>query len=97
MVLSQEESAAGPRKLVAITEAGRTHLAEHAAEVDAAMARLQALADVRERTDAAPVQRAMQNLKTALHNRLAQEGVGKSVILDVAGLIDEAASRIERL
>jgi DNA-binding PadR family transcriptional regulator len=97
MVLAQEESAAGPRKLVAITEAGRTHLAEHAAEVDAAMARLQVLADVRERTDAAPVQRAMQNLKTALHNRLSQEGVGNAVILDVAGLIDEAASRIERL
>jgi DNA-binding PadR family transcriptional regulator len=97
MVLAEEDSAAGPRKLVAITEAGRSHLAEHAAEVDAAMARLQALADVRERTDAAPVQRAMQNLKTALHNRLSQEGVDKSVILDVAGLIDEAASRIERL
>jgi DNA-binding PadR family transcriptional regulator len=96
MGLAEEESAAGPRKLVAITDAGRTHLAEHAAEVDAAMARLQALADVRGRTDAAPVQRAMHNLKAALHNRLSQEGVDKSVILDVAGLIDEAASRIER-
>ena len=94
---AEEESAAGPRKLFAITEAGRAHLAEHAAEVEAAMARLKALADVRERTDAAPVQRAMQNLKTALHNRLSQEGVDKTVIFEVAALIDEAAARIERL
>jgi hypothetical protein len=38
------------------------------------LARLQALADIRGRTDAAPVARAMQNLKTALHDRLSRAG-----------------------
>ncbi len=89
--------ATGARKLCAITEAGRVHLAERAAEVATAMARLQALADISERTDAAPVQRAMHNLKAALHERLSQDGVDRTTLLDVAALIDEAASKIERL
>jgi len=97
MGLAAEESAEGARKLFAVTEAGRTQLAERAAEVEAAMARLAALADMRGRTDAAPVRRAMQNLKTALHNRLSQAGVDRQAIFDVAGLIDEAAAKIERL
>jgi DNA-binding PadR family transcriptional regulator len=85
------------RKRFAITEAGRAHLAEHADEVAAAFARLQRLADLRERTDAAPIARAMHNLKHALHNRLSQAGVDKAAVLEVAALIDEAASKIERL
>lgn len=97
MGLIEEASGDSARKLFAITEAGRTHLAEHAAEVEAALARLVALAEVRERTDAAPIRRAMHNLKAVLHDRLSQEGVDKAVILEVAGLIDEAASKIERL
>lgn len=97
MGLIEETGGDSPRKLFAITEAGRADLAAHEAGVQAAFAKLQALAEVRERTDAAPVARAMQNLKTAVHNRLSQEGVDKAVILEVAGLIDQAASGIERL
>lgn len=97
MGLASEESAEGARKLFAVTDAGRAHLAERAAEVAAAMARLAALAELRERTDAAPVRRAMHNLKAALHDRLSQSGVDRTVIFEVAGLIDEAAARIERL
>jgi len=97
MGLVEEAGGETGRKLFAVTEAGRAHLAEHAAELEAAFGRLQAVADVRERTDAAPVARALQNLKLAVHNRLSQEGVEKSVILDVADLIDEAARKIERV
>jgi len=43
------------------------------------------------------VHRAMHNLKTALRNRLAKEGADEQTMLDVAALIDEAASKIERL
>lgn len=85
------------RKLVAISEAGRAHLAEHTAELGAALARLQAVADLRGRTDAAPIARAMQNLKAAVHNRLSQAGLDSKIIFDVAGLIDEAAGKIERI
>lgn len=97
MGLVEEAGGESGRKVFAITEAGRAELAGHEAELSAAFARLQAVADVRGRTDAAPVARAMGNLKTALHNRLSQEGVDKTVILDVADLIDEAARKIERL
>jgi DNA-binding PadR family transcriptional regulator len=87
----------GARKSFALTEAGRAHLSRHAANVEAAMARLQALAEQSERTDAASIVRAMQNLKVAIHNRLAAEGVDKTTVLDVARLIDQAATAIERV
>jgi DNA-binding PadR family transcriptional regulator len=95
--IAEEAAEDAGRKRFAITEAGRTHLAEHAEEVAAAFARLQSLAELRERTDAAPIARAMHNLKHALHNRLSQPGVDKQAVLEVAALIDEAASKIERL
>jgi DNA-binding PadR family transcriptional regulator len=97
MGLVEETEGENARKLFAITEAGRAHLAEHAEQLAVALDKLQRLADMRERTDAAPVARAMQNLKFAVHNRLSAEGVDKSVILGVAALIDQAASGIERL
>ncbi|MGV8935948.1 MAG: PadR family transcriptional regulator [Allorhizobium sp.] len=97
MGLSEEQTSDGPRKLMAITEAGRLHLQEHSAEVTVAMARLQALADVSEKVEAAPVRRAMHNLKMALHGRLSQDKVERETLLEVARLIDEAAGRIERL
>ncbi|MFC3711361.1 PadR family transcriptional regulator [Sphingoaurantiacus capsulatus] len=97
MGLAEEEASEGARKRLAITEGGVAHLAENAEAVEAAMARLQALADVRERTDGASVRRAMHNLKSALHGRLSQEGVDKKLIHDVVDLIDEAARKIERL
>ena len=98
MGLAEEAPAAdgGARKLFAITEAGRAHLAERAEEVAAAFARLKSLAELRERTDAAPIARAMQNLRLALHNRLSQPGVDNAAVLEVAALIDEAAGKIER-
>lgn len=97
MGLIEEAATDGARKAFAITDAGRAHLAQAAAETDAAFAKLESLAEVREKTDAAPVSRAMQNLKAAVHGRLSQDGVDKAVILDVAALIDQAAAGIERL
>ncbi len=97
MGLVEETAGEGARKLFSISESGRAHLAERTEEAEAAFGKLHALARLRERTDAAPVARAMHNLKAAIHNRLSQDGVDKAVILDVAGLIDQAASRIERL
>jgi DNA-binding PadR family transcriptional regulator len=97
MGLIEEAGEATARKLFAVSDAGRSHLAEHAEELEGAFARLQAVAAMRERTDAAPVLRAMENLKAAIQNRLSQEGVDKTVILDVADLVDEAARKVERL
>ncbi|MBP1806354.1 PadR family transcriptional regulator [Rubellimicrobium aerolatum] len=97
MGLAEEAAGEGARKVAAATEAGRQHLAERAAEVEAALARLTALAQVQERTDATPIRRAMQNLKAALHGRFSQDGADRALILDAAALIDEAARKIERL
>lgn len=97
MGLADEQQSEGPRKLMTITEAGRQHLAERAEEVATAMGRLAALARVSERTDAAPVRRAMHNLKAALQERLSHEGVTRDTQLEVARILDEAAGRIERL
>jgi DNA-binding PadR family transcriptional regulator len=97
MGLIEEAGGDTGRKLFAITDGGRAHLAANQDELAAALARLEAVAEVRERTDAAPVQRAMQNLKAAVQIRLSQEGVEKDVILGVADLIDEAARKVERL
>jgi hypothetical protein len=59
-------------------------------------ARLDALGEMRERTDAVPVRRAMHNLRSVLMHRLG-EGLDKEKLLDAVALIDEAASKIERL
>lgn len=84
------------RKLFSITAEGKTHLAENAAVVKTLLDRLGAVAQVRERTDAAPVRRAMQNLKNALFDKLAA-GADREVVLATAALIDDAAQKIERL
>ncbi len=92
-----DEKAEGSRKLYAITEAGAAALAAEADAVKAAMARLEALAKMSERTDSAPVRRAMRNLHTALHTRLSDDNSDRELQLKVAAILDEAASKVERL
>jgi len=92
-----ETKSEGARKVFAVTPDGTAHLAERKAEIDALFARLAELANVQERTDAAPVRRAMGNLREALINRLGRDGVQKKTVHDAVAIIDEAAQRIERL
>lgn len=97
MELIAEQPGEGSRKLFAITDAGTAHLAEHEAGVAEVMDRLRSLAKQAERTDGAPIRRAMHNLGMAVRARLEQEGADAQTMFDVASLIDEAASKIERL
>lgn len=95
------ETPDGSRKRFSITEAGAKALADEAAAVTAAVARLEDLARI-SRPDSGPVRRAMRNLQTALTARLAQqegddEAVRKALQLDIAAILDDAATRIERL
>ncbi|WP_336965387.1 PadR family transcriptional regulator [Sphingobium aquiterrae] len=92
-----EQPGEGSRKLFAITPAGTAFLEENRDTLADAMERLEALAKMSERTDGAPIRRAMQNLAMALRTRLEKEGADADTMLDVAALIDEAASKIERL
>lgn len=97
MDLIVEQPGTGSRKLFAISEAGRAHLAENKAALDEAMERLTSLAQRAEQVDGAPIRRAMHNLSIAVRARLEREGADRETMFDVASLIDEAASKIERL
>ena len=77
-------------------------LVEKAEEIAALMARLDALAEMRERTDQVSVRRAIHNLRTVLANklgghRMAGEDLDPETIHEIVALIDEAARKIERL
>jgi DNA-binding PadR family transcriptional regulator len=97
MELIAEQPGEGTRKRFAITDAGRAKIAEEKAALDHAMERLAHLARKAERVDPAPVRRAMHNLRFAIQQRLEKEGADNQTMFDVAALIDEAASKIERL
>lgn len=87
----------GARKAFAITPDGTVHLVERQAEVDALFARLAELANLQERTDAAPIRRAVGNLRAVLIHRLGRDGVQQQTVHDAVAIIDEAAQKIERL
>ncbi|MBY2928613.1 helix-turn-helix transcriptional regulator [Sphingomonadales bacterium 56] len=97
MGLIAEQASGSGRKQFEITEAGTARLAEQASAVEEAMGRLALLAQRAERVDGAPIRRAMHNLSMAVRGRLEREGADSQTMLDVAALIDEAASKIERL
>lgn len=97
MELLAEQEISGTRKLFGITDAGKAFLAENEQEAEEVIGRITALADQQERLAPAPVRRAMENLKTALQNRLAEDDVDKDTIFSIAALVDDASSKIERL
>ncbi|WP_238564900.1 PadR family transcriptional regulator [Sphingobium bisphenolivorans] len=97
MGLIAEQPGKGSRKLFAITEAGSAHLSTNTAAAAEALERLASLAKRAERTDGAPIRRAMHNLSMAVRARLEKEGADAQTMFDVASLIDEAATKIERL
>ncbi len=97
MDLIEEAKSEGSRKLFAITHAGTVHLTEKTAEVEAAMAKLAEMGASREKTDGAPIRRAMGNLREVLQNRLSQRDVTVETLHEVAAILDEAAQKVERL
>jgi DNA-binding PadR family transcriptional regulator len=86
----------GAKRQFALTEAGKAFLEEHRREAETALARLDAIGQRARPLDAGPIARAMQNLKTALGQRLAGEP-DKKTLFEIADFIDEAARKIERL
>lgn len=96
MGLIGEQAADGARKRFAVTPEGTAHLETHAEDVSHLFARLRAMGEMQERTDSAPVRRAMQNLRTVLQHRLG-EGMDKEKLHEAVAMIDEAARKIEQL
>lgn len=85
------------KKVYSIADAGTTLLAEEEKHVADILARLEGIAQMDQAVDGASIRRAVGNMKSAIRIRLADEEKGSEKILDVAAIIDEAASKIERL
>ncbi len=94
MGLIAEEDAAGTRKVYAVTEEGKKHLAEKKDEVAALLARITELANA-QKGDHAPVRRAMRNLFAALSEKVAGTHDDET-IHRIAALLDEVTQKIER-
>ncbi|WP_404405284.1 PadR family transcriptional regulator [Pelagibacterium halotolerans] len=94
---AEEAETSGARKIFTATEAGRKELADEAERLSELVNRLSMLAERTGRVDAAPVRRALGNLRSAIRGRLSKEGVEDETIFSVAQLIDEVAGKIERL
>ena len=97
MGLIEEQKSEGAKKRFAVTVEGQAILAENTTIVDGLFARLAAVGAESERTDGAPIRRAMGNLRQVLQTRLMREDVNEDTLHDVAALLDEAAQKIERL
>ncbi|MBH0113517.1 PadR family transcriptional regulator [Novosphingobium sp. YJ-S2-02] len=85
------------RKAYGVTEKGREQVGRDEARADELRGRLRALAQRRDQTDPAPVRRAVQALRTAIHNRLSQAEANEELVFAIADALDEATRKIERI
>jgi len=85
------------RKSYRLTAEGEQRVKSESEQAQALRGRLEAIAHAQERTDPAPVRRAMQNLKSAVLGRLSQEEVSQELVFQIVDAIDDAARKIERM
>jgi DNA-binding PadR family transcriptional regulator len=97
MGLIEEQASEGARKKFAVTEEGRRHLADNAAEVERLFERLEETGSSRREHSRPEIGRAIGNLMQAMKNRVAREGWNDELLAEVTDILDEAARRIERL
>ncbi len=84
------------RRVFDLTETGRDEVTAREAEIEALFARLSAMADQANSAHAAPIKRAMMNLRTAAVQRMTREGADSETAFSIAAILDEAAQKIER-
>lgn len=97
MDLIEEVKEEGARRRFRITTAGTAWLEERRPQADALLARLEAIGAERNRSDHAPIRRAMINLKLALREAATEAGEDGERAHSIAEILDEAARKIERL
>ncbi len=97
MGLIEEAPGEGRTRSFALTDQGKAELETGKERAEAALARLSAMAQQAEQGNAAPIRRAMMNLRTAAMQRLSQDDADKETAFAVAALLDDAAQKIERL
>ncbi|MEQ1782070.1 MAG: PadR family transcriptional regulator [Hyphomonadaceae bacterium] len=92
-----EAAAEGAKKLYTITDEGRAFLTANQATVDNLRERMAEAGDTHGRGRAAAIVRAMENLKVALRLRAASGGINNETIDAIAAIIDDAATKVEKL
>ena len=97
MGLIEEAPGEGPRKPFQVTDEGRAHLDEKADEIEALFDRLEELAPKESHHGGATIGRGIQNLMTAVRNRVSRVGWDEDLTHEITAILDEAAQRIERL
>ncbi|WP_075182780.1 PadR family transcriptional regulator [Pantoea sp. 1.19] len=84
------------RKACQLEAEGRQWLARHPVELRAVRERLGSLAILAGNRSRPEMDRAVQNLRAALHARLAQPDLSREVLHALIDVLDEAAKKIER-
>jgi DNA-binding PadR family transcriptional regulator len=97
MGLIEEAPGDRPRKPFQVTEEGRNHLEERSEEVAALIERLKDLAPTERQTAGPAIGRAIKNLMTALSHRIGRDGLNEDLLHEIAGILDEAAQKVERV
>jgi DNA-binding PadR family transcriptional regulator len=88
----------GARKLYAITPEGKAHLDTNRATLDAIAQRMKQIGDGRD-ANAPQIERAVENLRTALRLRLERgltDGDSQTTVQIIADALDAAAKKIEQ-
>jgi DNA-binding PadR family transcriptional regulator len=95
--LATVSEAEGNKKLYAVTDAGKAHLAENQATVEHIRQRIKETREAHGDGPAPQILRAMENLKMALHLRLAQGPLSDDQSRAIAGAIDDAVRAIDKI
>jgi DNA-binding PadR family transcriptional regulator len=96
MGLIAEKKSKDSKKVFGVTAEGREHLEAREAEVEALFERLEELAPEESPPAGPAIGRAVKNLMTALSHRVGRDGLDDDLLHEIAGILDEAAQKIER-
>jgi DNA-binding PadR family transcriptional regulator len=87
----------GNRKLYAVTDAGKAHLAENQAAIAGILRRIEETHAAQGGGPAPQVLRGIENLKMALRLRLSQGELSQEQNRAIAAILDEAVHKIEQI
>jgi DNA-binding PadR family transcriptional regulator len=87
----------GNRKLYAVTDAGKAHLAENGAAIAGILRRIEETHAAQGGGPAPQILRGMENLKMALRLRLSQGALSQEQNRAIAAALDQAAQAIEEI
>lgn len=84
------------RKAYSLTEEGKRQLGEGQAALQLIVSRLSSMAILVNNRSIPEVERAINNMRTALNLRLSQPDLPRQTLYDIIDALDEAARKIER-